>query len=504
MASSRAGPAWVIGVDQGTSSTKALLLDEQARVVAHAERPIAIEHPEPGWVEQDPEAMVDNIVVCIRELLQETGVAASAIAGLGIDNHTETLVLWDRTSGRAVHPAIVWQCRRSSAQAEALATPQIERLIRRRTGLDLDPTFTATKLAWVFRHRPDIAMGLRNGDILWGTVDSWLVWRLTGGKRYVSDYSNASRTMLFDIGALNWSPELAELFQLELSGFPELRPSRGMFGKCRPDLLGAEIPITGVLGDQQAALFGQGCVKPGELKCTYGTGAFVWMNAGHSFHGSETGEYLQTLAWYFEQPTYAMEGFVMYAGACLDWLVGHLGLCKNVVEVVNCARDSRGSRGVKLVPAFQGLGSPWWNPQARAAILDLSAESDKGSVCHAAMESVCFQVRRVLETMSNSTVTPSGTVRVDGGLTRSTYLLQLQADILGMPLEAAETEHATPYGSALIAGVGAELWSEDTACGIARRAGVRYEPRPAAREEWGERYRDWCRAVDHVVAWSKS
>ena len=504
MAPRPTGPAWVIGVDLGTSSTKALLLDGLARVVAQVERPTATNYPAPGWVEQDPEAMVDNVVGCVRDLLRETDLEPDAVAGLGIDNHTESLVLWNRSSGRAVHPAIIWQCRRSAEQADDLATGESRRLIRRRTGLELDPTFTATKLAWVSRHRPDIAEGLRTGDILWGTVDSWLVWRLTGGECYATDYSNASRTMLLDIAELKWSPELAKLFELELSCCPALRPSTGAFGKCRPEFLGAELPITGVLGDQQAALFGQGCLEPGELKCTYGTGAFVWMNAGQFQPGSEIGEYLHTLAWYFGQPTYALEGFVMYAGACLDWLVEHLGLCENVIDVVNFASESGGSRDVKLVPAFQGLGSPWWSPQARAAILDLSADSDTGAVCHAALESVCFQVRRVLEAMSSDTVTPSGALRVDGGLTRSKYFLQLQADILGMPLEAVDMEHVTPYGSALVAGMGAGLWSADTATGIPRPAGVRYVPRLARRQEWTDRYRDWCSAVDHVVARSRT
>ena len=490
----------VIGIDQGTSSTKALLLDATARVVAVTERPIAVDHPQPGWVEQDPEAMVANVVACARELLEKAGVRAGEVVGLGIDNHTETLVLWERESGRAVCPAIIWQCRRSSAEAEALGGAGAAPLVRQRTGLDLDPTFTATKLAWIFRHRPDIARGIRSGRVLWGTVDCWLIWRLSGGAVHATDYSNASRTMLFDIGALAWDEELAALFELTLPSVPEVRPSTGPFGRCLPEHLGADIPIAAALGDQQAALFGQGCLAPGELKCTYGTGAFLWMNAGRTDTPADDTGCPRTLAWYLDGPTYAREGFVMYAGAALDWLVQRLGLCADTAEVLQRARDAQRSDGVMLVPAFQGLASPWWNPNVRAAILGLSGDSGKGVICHAALEAVCFQVRKALEAMESGAVSPSGTMRVDGGLTRSGYLLQLQADVLGLPVQAADMPHVTAFGTALMAGIGAGVWRAGEVSGTPGGGeGARYEPRARDAPQWSQRYQDWCGAVELCI-----
>ena len=493
---------YVIGVDQGTSSTKALLIDREGRVAAEADRPIAVSHPQPGWVEQDPAAMVRNVIACVREVLEKTGLDAKRVAALGLDNHTETLVLWRKDTGEAVHPAIVWQCRRSTAESESLDTEANRRLIRQRSGLDLDPTFTATKLLWVCRNRPEIAEGLRAGSILFGTVDCWLVWQLTGGRSYVTEASNASRTMLFRIDELTWDPDLLELFHLQIAELPDLRPSNGPFGVCQAEKFGAEIPITGVLGDQQAALFGHGCLSEGEFKSTYGTGAFVWMNAGHDYRPVEGAGYLQTVAWSLDRPTYALEGFVMYAGAVLDWLVDDLALAKSAAEVAAKAQSAGTSAGVALVPAFQGLASPWWAPNARAALLGMSSSTGAAEVCHAALESVCFQVRRVLEDMAGADVRPSGTVRTDGGLTRSEYLLQMQADILGMPVQRAEMEHVTPYGVGLLAGLGAGLWSEPSALKALTSSGPVYTAHPRISADWSERYGAWCRAVDCVLSWS--
>lgn len=493
---------YVIGVDQGTSSTKALLIDSDGTVAAEADRPIAVAHPQPGWVEQDPAAMIGNVVACVREVLEKAGLDAKRVAALGLDNHTETLVLWRKDTGEPVHPAIVWQCRRSTAESDSLDSEANRRLIRARSGLDLDPTFTATKLLWVCRNRPEIAEGLRAGSILFGTVDCWLVWQLTGGRSYMTEASNASRTMLFRIDELAWDPDLLELFQLQIAEFPDVRPSNGPFGSCEAERFGAEIPITGVLGDQQAALFGHGCLNQGEFKSTYGTGAFVWMNAGHDYRPVEEAGYLQTVAWNLDRPTYALEGFVMYAGAVLDWLVEHLGLAASAAEIAAKAESAGTSAGVALVPAFQGLASPWWAPNARAAVLGMSSSTRAEEVCHAALESVCFQVRRVLDDMAGADVRPSGTVRVDGGLTRSKYLLQMQADILGMPVQQAGMEHITPFGVGLLAGLGAGLWSEPAALKALTGGGPVYAANPGTSAEWSERYGAWCRAVDCVLSWS--
>jgi glycerol kinase len=299
-----------------------------------------------------------------------------------------------------------------------------------------------------------------------------------------------------------WDPDLFELFQLQIAVLPELRPSNGPFGACEAERFGSEIPITGVLGDQQAALFGHGCLSEGEFKSTYGTGAFVWMNAGHDYRPVEGAGYLQTVAWSLERPTYALEGFVMSAGAVLDWLVDHLALANSAADVAAKAQSAGTSAGVALVPAFQGLASPWWAPNARAALLGMSSSTGAAEVCHAALESVCFQVRRVLEDMAGADVRPSGTVRTDGGLTRSEYLLQMQADILGMPVQRAEMEHVTPYGAGLLAGLGAGLWSEPSALKALTGSGPVYTAHPRTSADWSERYGAWCRAVDCVLSWS--
>ncbi len=492
---------YVIGVDQGTSSTKALLIGRDGKLVAEADRPIAVAHPEPGWVEQDPMDMVRNVVACVRELLETADVAAKDVAALGLDNHTETLVLWRRDTGEPVQPAIVWQCRRSTAEAESLDSEANRRLIRRRTGLDLDPTFTATKLLWVCHNRPEIAEGLKSGAILFGTVDCWLIWQLTGGRSYATEGSNASRTMLFRIDEMAWDPDLLALFGLEIAELPEVRPSTGPFGACAPEHFGAEIPIRGVLGDQQAALFGHGCLEQGEFKSTYGTGAFVWMNAGSEYRPVEGAGYLQTVAWTLDRPTYALEGFVMYAGAVLDWLVDNLSVAKSAAEVAALAEGAGDSAGVALVPAFQGLASPWWAPNARAAVLGMSSATGKGQICHAALEAVCFQVRRVLEDMMSAQVRPSGRVRADGGLTRSAYLLQMQADVLGLPVQRAAMEHLTPFGAGLLAGLGAGVWSDLSAIGGLTGGGSLYDPSRVESADWDGRYGAWCAAVDCVLAW---
>jgi len=493
----------VVGIDQGTSSTKALLLNRGGEVVAEAKRPMQSAFPRPGWVEQDPEAMFDNQIACVRELLERSEIAADRVAALGVDNHTETLVLWDRQTGKAVHPAIIWQCRRSTAEVAALDSVASRRLIRARTGLDLDPTFTATKLLWIFRNCPDIADGLRDGRVLFGTVDCWLIWKLTGGACYATEASNAARTMLFRIDNLAWDPELIALFQLELAVLPEVRNSTGPFGATLPAYFGTEIPITGALGDQQASLFGHGCFAPGELKATYGTGAFIWLNDGVDFHSREAAGYLQTIAWNIDRPVYALEGFVMCAGAILDWLAETLRLGANAAEVMHEAEDAGGSRGVALVPALQGLGSPWWDPEVKAAILGMSSATEVGQICHAGLEAVLFQVRRVLEDMKSDDESACNGLRVDGGLARSGYAMQLQADILGIPVHRAEIEHLTPYGVGLLAGLGAGLWSDLEALAALDRPTMAFQPQADAFESWTRRYQDWCRAVDATLAWTR-
>jgi glycerol kinase len=489
----------VIGVDQGTTNTKAVAVDGTGRVLHKAARPIAIHAPQPGWVEQDPMLMLANVVDCVRELVGAVG----APVALGIANQTETLVVWDRRSGEPVMPAIVWQCRRGDAELQELRSDRTVALIRDKTGLDLDPTFTAGKLRWLFRHRPAIASGLRSGDYLFGTVDCWLIWKLTGGRTYATDAGNASRTMLFDIGRLAWDTELLELFELSIADLPEAKPSTGPFGPASAEMLGAAVPITAALGDQQASLFGHGCFSESQIKATYGTGAFIWLNAGNRPDTSGPQGLLRTIAWQLDQPCYALEGFVMSAGAALEWLATRLTIPGGGIGVVEQAQRAGTSGGVILVPAFQGLAAPWWRPDARAALLGMTEATSAGHICHAGIEAICFQVRATLELIAASGRTME-VVKVDGGPTNSAYLMLLQADILQLPLAVAAFDSTTAYGAALMAGLGAGLWRSLDEIGAVIEPAHIIQPDPAKAAQWNVAYRLWRETTDAVLALGRS
>lgn len=490
---------FLLGIDQGTTNTKVVLVDSQARARAVAERPIATSSPQPGWVEQDPQAMLRNILDCIRDVLAQSRIGTEKIAGAGLCNQTETLVVWDSETGRPLHPAIVWQCRRS--QPDALAVQQAGAEIAARTGLDLDPTFTATKLRWLLRERPDIGARLKNGTALWGTVDSWLVYALSDGAAYVTEPSNASRTMLFDIGKLEFADDLFRIFDLALPRRPEVKSSAASFGRFARAHLGGDIAITGILGDQQAALFGHGCFDPGLLKASFGTGGFVWLNAGAAPPLSNRQGLLATIAWQLEKPTYALEGFVMYAGAVVDWLLQTLQLGNDPAAVETLAREAEGAAGVVVVPAFQGLASPWWDAEVRAAILGLSAGSGRAQICRAGIEAICYQTRAVLEAMARASGSAATLVSVDGGMTRSDYVMAMQAAVLKTPLRRAPIAHVAPYGAALMAGIGAGLWRGPADIRPLMGAGAAIDASSFAGEPWDARYSQWRAAVELTRQW---
>ena len=488
----------VIGVDQGTTNTKAVAIDLEGRARHLAARPIATQSPQDGWVEQDAEQMLANVVDCVREVLGKSNRGAGDVAGLGIANQTETLVVWERKTGRPVMPAIVWQCRRGEAELQELRNEQTVTRIRSTTGLDLDPTFTAGKLRWLFTNRPAIADGLRSGEHLFGTVDCWLLWKLTAGHSYATDSSNASRTMLFDIARAAWDTELSELFGLSIAAMPEAGRSARLFGRTDPGLFGGSIAITAMLGDQQASLFGHGCFAAGQLKATYGTGAFIWLNAGERPDFAVGDGMIRTIAWHLDKPCYAVEGFVMYAGATLDWLATRLGITDGGAGVVERAQQAGSSNGVVLVPAFQGLAAPWWRPAARAALLGLSHLTSANHICHAGLEAVCFQVRTLIESLARSGHRLD-ILRVDGGPTRSTYLMQMQADILRLPLAVAEFGSMTPYGAALMAGLGAGLWQDLRALQKAIGTASSVPPDPARAAAWDDSYRRWLATTEAML-----
>lgn len=484
----------ILGIDQGTTNTKVVALDPKGTILADAVCPIATSAPQPGYVEQDAGAMVANVLACIRELLERLALQPSQVLALGIANQTETLVVWDRATGDPVMPAIVWQCRRGAEELERLRSDDTLRIIRARTGLDLDPTFTAGKLHWLKRNRPDIWQGLSGGRLCWGTVDCWLIFALSQGRTYATEPGNASRTMLFDIERLTWSRELCALFDLDLGGFPDVRRSDGDFGTTSVELLGAAIPIRGVMGDQQAALFGHGCTRARELKVTYGTGAFLWMNAGTKPPQAAGDGIIRTIAWQTDRTCYAYEGFVMYAGKILDWLSGRLSIEGRGAAVAALAEKTGMSGEVLLVPAFQGLASPWWQPDMRAALLGLSEATDKGHIAHAGLEAVCFQIRAVLDRLSGGETLPM--VKADGSMTRSAYFTQMQASVLATSLFVSASDAMTPFGCALMAGLGSGCWTS--------LDDVRKIPRPGETVSpsisYQRAYEDWTKAVDLLIA----
>jgi glycerol kinase len=488
----------ILGIDQGTTNTKVVAIDGQGTILGQAVRPIATTAPEPGFVEQDAEAMVANILAAIGELSDRLAVRPAAIVSLGIANQTETLVVWDRKTGRPVMPAIVWQCRRGAEELSVLRNDEIVRFVKARTGLDLDPTFTAAKLLWLKHHRPAIAGRIGDGSLRWGTVDSWLIAALTGGEIYATEPGNASRTMLFNIDRLAWDKELVALFGLDLAAFPECRPSYAHFGLTSRALLGAQIPITGVMGDQQAALFGHGCYRERELKVTYGTGAFLWMNAGARPSTAPGEGIVRTIAWQIDEACYAYEGFVTYAGKTLDWLAERLSITGGGAAVAAEAEKAETSAGALLVPAFQGLASPWWQPDLRAALLGLSAATTKGHIAHAGLEAVCYQIRAALDAMSGGGKGMLPVVRADGGMTRSPYFTRLQASVLDAPLFVSASDAMTPLGAALMAGLGAGRWSTLDELTQLPRAGQTVEP--ASATSYQTSYESWTKAVSLLIA----
>ncbi len=482
----------LLGIDQGTTNTKALVIDDTGCVLGASSRAIAVATPGPGVVEQDAGQMYANVLACARDALAKADQRPENVAGVGISNQTETLVVWDRRTGEPAMPAMVWQCRRGQRELEYLG--EHRQLIRSRTGLDLDPTFTAAKLMWVAAHRPEIMQGLRQGVLLWGTVDCWLRWKLTGGDAYATEPGNASRTMLFDIARCVWDEELASLFGLSLT-YPEVTSTTARHGLTLAGDFGASVPVTAFLGDQQASLFGHGCFSQGETKVTYGTGAFIWMNRGPAADADVPDGLLRTIAWQMDERIFALEGFVMSAGATLDWMARSMALSGGGAGVVRAAEEAGGSEGVIVVPAFQGLASPWWRPEARALITGLSAATRSGHIAHAALESVAWQVKLALDEMGMAR-----SVSVDGGMTRSAFFLQLQANVLGLPLSRASEKESSAFGAALAAGIGAGIWRNPAALHQLIRHDPPVEPRQHADRSAYETWRRWVDVAVRVSA----
>jgi glycerol kinase len=488
--------AFVAAIDQGTTGTTVLVFDRRGRVAGRAYSEFTQHYPKPGWVEHDAEEIWRVSLAVLRQAVRRAGARGKDVAAIGITNQRETAVLWDRRTGRPVARAIVWQDRRTAPLCAALRKRGKEALVRRRTGLVLDPYFSATKVAWLLRNVRGLAARAARGEICFGTVDSWLLWRLTGGAVHATDRTNASRTLLYDIRRQRWDPELCRLFDVPMAMLPAVVASAGECGVSAPDVLGAPIPIAGIAGDQQAALFGQGCVEPGMAKNTYGTGCFLLMNTGRRAVASRHGLLTTIACDAYGDAAYALEGSVFVAGAAMQWLRDGLGLIERAADSEALARSVESTLGVYFVPAFVGLGAPYWDPDARGAVVGLTRGVTRAHLARAALEALAFQTRDVVDAM----VADGGTLRtlrVDGGASANDFLMQFQADVLGVPVERPALVETTAIGAACLAGLATGFWKTPAELGRTRRIAKRFRPQGSAGAR-AAAYRGWVEAVARV------
>jgi glycerol kinase len=488
----------ILAIDQGTTSSRAILFDRAMAVVATAQQEIPQHFPAPGWVEHDPDDLWTTTAATCRAVIERAGIDAGAIAAVGITNQRETTLVWDRATGRPIHNAIVWQDRRTAPICAALAPHAA--LVTARTGLLIDPYFSATKLKWILDHVDGARDRARAGDLCFGTVDSWLVWKLTGGAAHVTDATNAARTMLFDIERGAWDAEICGLLDIPMAMLPEVRDCAADFGMTRPDLFGRALPILGIAGDQQAATIGQACFAPGMVKSTYGTGCFALLNTGRA-RVTSSNRLLGTIAWQLDgQRTYALEGSIFVAGAVVQWLRDGLRLIRNAAETQALAEAADPAQRVIVVPAFTGLGAPHWQPEARGAVFGLTRNSGPAELARAALESVAFQTADLLQAMQADWQGGAGNVlRVDGGMSANDHAMQGLADILGAPVDRPTVRETTALGAAWLAGSRAGVWPGME--GFADRWALdrRFVPRMDAAER-ADRLAAWRRAVAATIA----
>jgi len=491
----------VLALDTGTTSGRALVIDAAGVVLASAQQEVGLSYPHAGWVEQDAEQLWQAQLATARGALEEAGVPASGIAGLGIANQRETTIVWDRATSQPVAPAIVWQDRRTAEFCEELRGAGAEALVRRKTGLLLDPYFSATKLRWLLDNVPDVRERAEAGELAFGTVDSWMAWRLSGGRRHVTDATNASRTLLYDIREGEWDDELLELFGVPRALLPEVCDSSGVVGESDPALLGAAVPIAGLAGDQQAALFGQACTRRGMIKVTYGTGCFLLLNTGAEPAAAPAG-LVSTVALQRDgRRTYAIEGSVFIGGAAVQWLRDGLGIVAGGAEATALAQSVPSSEGVVFVPALAGLGAPYWDPRARGGILGLTRGTTAAHLARATLEGIAFQVADLYEAEAKGAGVAPAEVRADGGAAASDLLLQFQADLLGVPVTRAGQPEATAFGAAWLAGLATGVWeSEEEVAGL-WSAGATFAP--AVDADTGDLRRRWSAAVAAVRGFAR-
>lgn len=490
-------PAYLLAIDQGTTSSRAILFDRQANAVAIAQREFPQHFPQDGWIEHDPEDIWQTVESTCREVLEKADVDVDSVAGIGITNQRETTLLWDRKTGEVLHHAIVWQDRRTAEECQRLRDAGHASMVQERTGLLIDPYFSATKLAWLLDNVEGARERAECGELAFGTVDTFLIWRLTGGKVHATDATNASRTALFNIHDQCWDEDLLALFRIPSSLLPEVKDSSDDFGTTRGDFLGAEVPIAGVAGDQQAALFGQACFEPGMGKSTYGTGCFMILNTGDKAETSRN-RLLTTIGYRLDgKPTYAMEGSIFVAGAAVQWLRDGLKLFQDAAETEALASKTRQGHNVYLVPAFTGLGAPHWDPQARGAIFGLTRDTGIAEIVAAGLQAVCYQTRDLQVCMNDDMAASTGTLRVDGGMVRNNWLMQFLADMLGVPVDRPTVLETTALGAAFLAGLRVGWYRDLDEIAALWRCERTFEPSMLA-EERQRLYRGWQDAVARV------
>ena len=498
--------SYILALDQGTTSSRAIVFDQNGQITAMAQREFPQRFPAPGLVEHDPEDIWDSQLSTAREAIERAGVVASDIAGIGITNQRETTIVWERDTGRPIHNAIVWQSRLTAAICDDLIARGWGDRVRAKTGLVIDPYFSGTKLKWLLDNVPGARERAQRGELLFGTVDSFLIWRLSGGRAHVTDYSNASRTLMFNIHTLDWDDELLAELNVPRVMLPRALPSSFGYAHTDPTHFGAPIPIAGDAGDQQAATFGQACFETGTAKNTYGTGCFMLLNTGSEARASEHG-LLTTIAWALgpaETPhvTYAFEGSVFVAGAAVQWLRDGLGIISKSEDIEGLAASVPDSGGVYVVPAFVGLGAPYWDARARGAILGLTRGSTGGHVARATIASMAYQTRDVLEAMLADSGLPLKALRVDGGAAVNDLLMQFQADQLGVPVQRPRIRETTALGAAYLAGLAVGVWRDQSE--LASHWQLDREFRPSMPEPERERlYRGWRKAVSRAREWEE-
>jgi glycerol kinase len=486
---------YILALDQGTTSCRAILFDRDCNIIGASAKEFRQIYPQPGWVEHDPTEIWQCQLDVIKKVLKDHHIAATEIAAIGITNQRETIVVWEAHTGKPIGNAVVWQCRRTADICEELKAKGLEEKIRQKTGLVIDAYFSGTKIKWILDQNPGLRERAKKGEILAGTMDTWLIWNLTGGKSHVTDYSNASRTMLYNIRELCWDQEMLDILDIPRSMLPQVKASSGHLGTTQASLLGEAIPITGTAGDQQSALFGQACFNSGDVKNTYGTGCFLLMNIGENAILSSH-NLLTTIAWGVGgKVEYALEGSIFVAGAAVQWLRDELGLIKSSAESEELAMQVKDTQGVYMVPAFVGLGAPYWDMYARGALFGLTRGVNKNHIVRAVLESIAYQTRDILSLMEEDSGISLSSLKVDGGASANEFLMQFQADILGIKVIRPANLETTAQGAAFLAGLEAGIWQDKSDIEKVLKPGREFFPFMDI-EKRNALYKQWKKAVD--------